>query len=331
MPLISYSGPSAAATFTAGVLNAKWDKAVELMDELRDRLNAADAIVVTAPQMGVPSVDQTYLPPVAPILSGEDAGSAEAMYRTALAEIEAQIQDGFSSFLATNFPDSAYYQAADAWLAKAITEGGTGINTAVENALWERGRARVLTQAQRDIASTEEKYARAGWPLPPGAMLHDVALIRQDSRDKLAEQSRDIAIKSFETEIENIRFAVTKVLELRVQAISAAGDYIKTLVLGPQTAMQLSTGLAGLKTEFARSLVALYSAESQALEPRVRLAITDAQLKAQGNEANLRANVQAQGDRVQMAISDANRTASMLAAMLNAISASTAFTGSEAV
>mgnify|MGYP006955212614 CR=1 FL=1 len=56
----------------------------------------------------------------------------------------------------------------------------------------------VLKQAQRDIASAQEKYARAGWPLPPGAMLNDMAMIRQDSRDKLAEQSVHCRIGSSE-------------------------------------------------------------------------------------------------------------------------------------
>ncbi|MCB2071483.1 MAG: hypothetical protein KDF67_18610, partial [Ottowia sp.] len=193
------------------------------------------------------------------------------------------------------------------------------INPAVETALWERARARIVKQADRDTISAQEKYARAGWPLPPGAMLHETAMIRQDSRDKLADQNREISIKSFDTEVENIRFAVTTAGDLFTKALQAVGDYVRTVMLAPQLAAQLTTQLSGLKGEAARTLVALYQAQSAALDPFLRMEITDAELKTRVREANLRADMETNQLRAQAALSNLKMVGDAAAASLNGI------------
>ncbi|MNX65354.1 hypothetical protein D3C86_964090 [compost metagenome] len=323
------TGGAGAPVIVSQIVNAKWRNAVTLMNESAKRNDDAIALTDPAPQALVPTLDTSYLPPDAPDLPFDDANAATAIYDAARAEMEALIQDGFSQFLADNFPDGAYYQGALDWMDRAINEGGTGINADVEQQLWERGRARIVTEADRAEADVTNSWARRRFPLPPGALVHQVGLIRQDQRNKLAEQSRDISIESFRAELENVRAAVQLALDLRMKSVAAAGDYIKTLILGPQTAAQLATSLAGLKTEFARSLVALYSAETQALEPRVRLAIADGQLKMQGADVNLRAKSQALDSRVRAALEQAQQIAAAASASLNGISAGASISGND--
>lgn len=62
-------------------------------------------------------------------------------------------------------------------------------------------------------------------------------LIHQDRRDKLAEMNRDIVIKSFDAELENVRFAVKTAGDLFTQALNAVGDYVRTVMMGPQVLM----------------------------------------------------------------------------------------------
>lgn len=323
------TGGAGAPVIVSQIINAKWHNAQVMADASAKRNDDAIALTDPAPQMLVPELDRSYLPPQRPDLPFDDPNAATAMYDAARAQMEALIQDGFTKFLGDNFSNGSYFQAAQAWLDTALTQGGTGINANVEQQLWERGRARLVAEAMRAEADVTANWARRRFPLPPGPMVHQVGLVQQDLRDKLAEQGRDISIKSFDAEMENVRFAVATALDLRTKAIAAAGDYIKTLILGPQTAAQLATSLAGLKTEFARSLVALYSAETAALEPRVRLAITDAQLKQQGAEANLRASVQTLSDRVRAALEQARQVAQMAAASLNGIGAQASISGSD--
>lgn len=317
------SGVTGPALQVTQVINAKWKNAQEMIERAFDLGEGIRGDVGTAPQIQVPSLS-TDLEMVAPPtgLTFDDPNSAMLYFDAKNTELSALIDDAFNKMVGIAFPDMTLLADAMRWCKRAINEGGTGINPAVETALWERGRARILKQAARDTAGVTEKYARAGWPLPPGAMLNDIAMIRQDSRDKLAEQSRDIAIKSFDTEVENVRFAITTAGNLFTQALQAVGDYVRTIMLGPQTAAQLATSISGLKNEASRTLVSFYQAQSAALEPFLRLEITDAELKQRANEANLRAKTETAQLMVQAVLPNLKVVGDAAAASLNGIGAS---------
>lgn len=323
------TGGAGAPVIVSQIVNANWANAILLLNRAAALMDDAIDIAEPAPQMAIPTLDTTYVPPLKPTLVWDNPNDGKAIYDDARADIDALLTDGFTSFLSTYFPDGGYYTAALEWLEKAIVDGGTGINADVERQLWERGRSRISDEAIRAEQDAMQAFANRGFPLPSGPLVHQVGLIHQNKRNLLAEQSRDISIKSFDTEIENVRFAVKTAVDLRLSALAAAGDYIKTLILGPQTAADLARTLTGLRTEFSRSLVALYQAETAALEPRVRLAIADADLKSRGAEANLRAKSAAIEDRARAALAYAQSVASAAAASLNGINAGASISGGD--
>lgn len=326
------SGVTGPALQTTQIINAKWINAQERFEQAFEFGASVKGDVGTAPQIPLPSIStdlERAEPPEG--LLFDDADSAYAFFDTKNAELTKLVDDAFNKMVGIAFPDMTLLADAMRWCKKAINEGGTGINPAVENALWERGRARILKQAQRDVAGVTEKYARAGWPLPPGAMMNDLAMIRQDSRDKLAEQSRDIAIKSFDTEVENVRFAVTTAGDLFTKALQAVSDYVRTVMLAPQTAAQLTASLSGLKNDAARTLVALYQAQNAAIEPFLRLEISEAELRQRAQEANLRAKTETAQLRAQAALANLTMVGNAAAASLNGISAGVSNTMSSSV
>ena len=313
-------GVTGPALNTVQVINAKWTNAQEWFQKAFDFGGGVKADIGVAPHIG--EVDlATALSMISPPtdLKFDDPDSAMAQFDAKNAELTAIVNDAFNKMLGIAFPDMTLLADAIQWCKRAINQGGTGINPAVETALWERARARIVKQADRDTISAQEKYARAGWPLPPGAMLHETAMIRQDSRDKLADQNREISIKSFDTEVENIRFAVTTAGDLFTKALQAVGDYVRTVMLAPQLAAQLTTQLSGLKGEAARTLVALYQAQSAALDPFLRMEITDDELKTRVREANLRADMETNQMRAQAALSNLKMVGDAAAASLNGI------------
>lgn len=323
------TGGAGAPVIVSQIVNANWANAIVLLNRAAALMDNAVDIADPAPQMAISTLDTSYVPPIKPIINPDNPNDGKAIYDDARAEIDALLTNGFSSFLQTYFPDGPYYQAALDWLERAIVDGGTGISADVEQQLWERGRSRLGEEAMRAEQDVLQSFANRGFPLPTGAMVHQVGLIHQDKRNKLAEQSRDISIKSFDTEIENVRFAVKTAVDLRLSALAAAGDYIKTLILGPQTAADLARTLTGLRNDFSRSLVSLYQAEAAALEPRVRLAIADADIKSRGAEANLRASSQAIEDRARAALAYAQSVAAAASASLNGINASASISGGD--
>lgn len=323
------SGGAGAAVVTTQIINAMWQNAQAKSSAGDARVAQAIGIADPAPQVGQVTLDKSYLPPTVPVLPNEDPNNGEAMYDAQRDQMLAMVTQNFRSFIAEYFPNPEYYESALDWCERAYTDGGSGVNTDVENALWQRGRARILADSERAKDEAMSAWAGRGFPLPPGALTGQVNQINLDAGRKLAEVSRDVAVKSFDTEIENVRFAVTQVLDQRKVALDSAGDYIRTLMLAPQTAMQLATGLARIRSELASNLISLYSAQTAALEPRVRLAITDATLKMQAEQANLQAQVGTIEAKVRAALAGAQMVASMASAGINAINASSSIQGND--
>jgi hypothetical protein len=323
-------GGAGAPLLTSQIVNAAWANGQQLTIDAANRVDSAIALAGPAPLVNTPALDTSYVPPVSPGLVPSDPSDAKAIYDDTNAEISQKLEDGFASFQATYFPD--IQPAADAaldWLLKSLTTGGTGIGAGTEAQIWERDRARILGESGRAEAEAFSTFANRGFPLPPGALNAGLLQIRKTAADQLAAQSRDIAIKTADTEIENARLAVQQATSLRLSALAAAGDYIKTLVLGPQTAMQLATGLVGLRNDFNRSLVSLYQAQTAAIEPRVRLAIADADLKMRGEEANQRSQLTVIEAKVRAALEAAQQMATQAAGLLNGIHAGVSISGSD--
>lgn len=318
-----------AAAVTVDVINAMWNNAHSQSVAAIENANAAITYAEPAPQMLPVLLDKSYLPPAPPLFPSMDPNNGEAMYDAKVAELEAMIQDAFNYLVNTYFTHPEYYDHALAWCDRAIQAGGTGINPDVEVALWQRARAKILADSQRATEEVEALWAHRRWPMPPGALMGARQQIELDANRKLAEQGRDISIKSFDAELENVRLAVKLVIDQRKVALDAAGDYVKTLMLGPQTAMQLATGLSGLQNDYVRSLVGYYSAQVSAAEPAVRLAITDAQLAMEGQKANLQSLSASLDAKVRAALASVQLLGSQTSAALNSIGARASIAGND--
>lgn len=316
------SGGAGAAVVASQVINATWQNGQTRTADAENRINFALAQVTDAPTLNAPTVDQSLNLPTAPILNPSNASTARQLYEDINQSITNSIESKFVTFQQTYFPDLVGVASdAMAWVKKALTTGGLGISPAAEQAAWARDRARIASETTRVERETIATFADRGFPTPPGALTHQVKTIRLGAAEQLAGQSRDIAIKTVEVEVENARIALREATQLRIAALNAAGDYIKTMILGPTTAVQLATGLSGLENDFARTLTQLYAAQAQAQEPLIRLRSLDAELNMRAREGNLTATLKVHEQRVALAIEAAKMCATQAAAMLNGINA----------
>lgn len=332
MAIVTVPGPTGgagAAVTVAQIVNAMWANSQERTSQSTAYLGQALNLAGTAPHMDVPVLDSAYEAPTAPTLPEQDPNAAERVYDTKRREMETLLKDGFSGFLDKYFPVDASFQQALNWISRALTTGGAGINVGVEQALWQRAKGRVLGDTERAKAELMATWAGKRFPVPPGALVNAVNQLNVEAGRKLADVSREAAIKSFDAEVENARLAVREALDLRLKAVDAAGSYIKTLILGPQTAVQLATGIAGIQTEFARSLVQMYSAQVTAAEPAVRLAIAQGDLTARAGAANLNAESGLIDARVKSVLAAAQMLGSQASAGINAINAQASISGSD--
>lgn len=328
---VSYPGDNEAGALLASAMTLQWTQAENLVDAAKQYTTAAitsslETVPSTVPSMVPASVAGGVTLPTAPKLA-LDYDTAERLYNLTEAQILDLLKESFVSFIGTYFPREDLYESMLDWCQQVVVQGGSGISVDVERQLWERDRSRINAEMGRALADAEELWANRGFPIPPGALVHQQNQIRIAAAQQLSESSRTAAVKSWDAELENIRMAVKTVIDHRQQALAAARDYIMALAQAPQIAQQLASSFAGLRNQVAQSLVGLYTAQVNALDPKVRVAITDAQLAQAAAEANQRASLQIIDEKVKAVLSAAELCGRIAAASVNAVSAQVGFSG----
>lgn len=331
VPPFTYVGPSTGAAFTAGVFNLAWGLATDEAAAALTRVDTAIALATNPQQITPGGVNQTFPLPTAPALPSFDPNDLDARFDAKLNEVVALLTTDFASFLTTYFPTSEYLTFAQAWIDDVFQVGGTGFAPGIEDAMWQRDRARLVTDSARASDEAMAVWANRGYPLPPGAANGTLLKLSQDLLDKTAQSSRDQVIKAAEIEIENLRFAVTNAIDLRMKSIDAAGTYIRTLALGPQIGAQMAAAVAQAEAALAGVTAQLYSATVAAQDIPARLRIADADLRARADEANLRASTEAQHDRVTAALGAASALGNIASAAVNGLHAQTGIAASESL
>ena len=323
------TGGAGAPVMVAEIVNDMWENAGTMSKGGAIWITNAIAYADPPPHMEAPPFDPSFEIPSPPELKPSDMLDGEKIYDEKVQEILQFITQSFVNFIHTYFPNPQYYQDAMDWCHRAFTTGGTGINRDVEQQLWERARAKILGDSQRAEDEVVSTWASKRWPVPPGALQAQLIQVRLESDRKLAEQSRDISIKSFEAELENVKFAIKMVIDQWKVGLDAAGDYIKTLMMGPQTAMQLATGLAGIQNQFNQAMTALYAAEVSAVQPLVQLQIASANMALETAKSNLQSQMASIDQKVKAATAGAQMLGQQAAAGLNAINAQASVSGSD--
>ncbi len=311
-----------------GFMNRAWDRAVGLTVDAGKLVGEAVALTTPAPTAPVPAAVPDPTLPTPPTLPVLNQFAATAVYDSTSVNVVNMLTGLFSSFLSTHFSESGFVRDAQAWISRALTVGGSGVNAGVEAQLWNRARDRALTDASRARKTTEIDWAGRRFPMPPGALRHGLALIDKTAQDAIAEAARTQATEAFTREVENARIAVERAISLRSLAMSSAGEYIRTLVQGPQVAASVASTVVDAQARFSSTLVDYYRAQVTAVEIPVRVGTTNAELKARTNEANLRVAMETLGQRVSAVVANAQMVGTQAAAALNAINTQASVSGS---
>lgn len=329
MPIINYTGSSAAAVFAAGVINSAADIAEVKMNQVNTYATQAVNAVGDAP---------TLTPIVPPTISttGITRSDVDTLRTTMLGEMDdgqvavaTDLADKFSGFLTSHFPWSAELTAAQAWVNRALTSGGTGLAAAIEAQIWERDRARLEAEAARAEEEATALWAARRYPLPPGAATAQVMQIRQDLRNSLAQSSREVAIKQAELELDNIKFAVSTVVDFRKAAIQAALEYLARMTFAytfpAEKVVQSAQGAAALEQAVANYFNAEVSLKELAIKSAQMIYQTQIQVEKDQADIDLAFVKEKVG-----ALTNAMQAVSVqAAATLNALHASVGYTGAE--
>lgn len=253
-------------------------------------------------------------------------------FREIWEETIADLSGRFTSFITEYFPDDTeYINETQKWLYDTIANGGTGINPAVEEQIWERERARIVREANRAEQSVIGSWAARGFPLPTGAAAHALHIVRQEARDKIAEASSKVAITQAELEQKNVQFAVEHSIKLWSGAMEAASKYIAAIATGPSAAGQIVPSITDSQSKLISAASQYYNSRIAVQELRLKSGQIPAQWYQDANLKNGDLQMEYVKTRVQAATEGARVAGTMAAAALNALHASVGINNSSGV
>lgn len=197
-------------------------------------------------------------------------------YEAQLSNMITLLSGQLATFFTTYYPlASDAFDPATNWLVNTITVGGTGISPAVEDQIWQRDRDRIIADGLRAESAAYTEFASRGFSLPPGALASRLQEVRFEQMAALQGSSATIAIEAAKLEIDNLKFSVEQAIKSRMSAMTAAVEYIRAIMSGPATAVQVANLNSEAKARMISATSELYRARLTRDEIALRIPVAN--------------------------------------------------------
>lgn len=331
MPIVTVPTGNDYSAMTAELINAAWDQAnakvasfeTKLANATADWLDTASAPHVTAGSAS----GATVVEPGVTIPASAEVADIMSVFDTKYAELVAMLADKYTTFITTYFPDdSAVYTAAENWLQAAITND-SGLPTAVSDQLRTDSRDALLADANRASDAVLAKFAALRFPLPPGAAASAVLQIQQTAQDKIAEAERKIVIAS----VEQLRWVVEKMVDLRKLAAGSAIEYIKALASGPDMASRLINFGYDAQSKLISAASQFYGVRAEVAKIANQNSQFNVSTSLEAASKNQAADLTLIEDRLKALLTECQALATMATSLFNNLHASAGVSASDSV
>lgn len=209
----------------------------------------------------------------------------ESTYASAAPQAMAMIDGQVSAWIDRYNPQ--FFDQMDALEDKlaSYVQGGTGLDPAVETAIYERSRSKQDAEGRRVRDAAWADAAARGFTLPTGALMAAARRTRQAAADNNAQAAREIVVMQAELEQKNVQFALTLSVNVRSMMVQASLSYHQNLVTINGQALEYAKSVAGILIEaynvaaraFGLRLDA-YRAEAAVYETRLKSALAGIEL-----------------------------------------------------
>lgn len=171
----------------------------------------ATVAVPSAPTLSLPSAP-TYLSLSTPTFGGIDMHDAFRANLETIPTLSLVSPTPYSYSLGPQYA-SALLDALKGTLLSRLA-GGTGLNPAVEQAIWDRARDRETQTMNANIAEVQRTAEALGFQLPPGVLAAQLREAQQDYYDKISDLSREAAIDQAKREQDNLKDTIAAGMQL---------------------------------------------------------------------------------------------------------------------
>lgn len=205
-------------------------------------------------------------------------GQLRSAYQGASSSMLSMMDGYVDSMLHKNNPQFHGQMARIESQLKKYLDGGTGLNAAAENAIYERARGKNDAEARRTQAAAYADTANRGFTMPNGALMAAIGNARQASADNNARAASEIVAMQAEMEQKNLQFAVTTSAGLRQAMLSAALSYHGNCITINGQALTFAQSVLGAIVEIYNTAVKIftlkldaYKAEASVFDTRMRV------------------------------------------------------------
>lgn len=305
------------------IYNNAWTAATLAQTNATNVANVAGASLTSQGAVNYTMVDPSATPITDRVSETLDAlttstGDVRTTYDGVAQALEARLASYFTQFLAAHFPTNDL-ASTQAWLDNQVANGGAGINVTVERAIWQRDADRLQIAAQQATEDLLAVFSNRRYPIPPGAAAHQAAMIQRDAASKLGDSSRERAIKTWDAELDLLKFAVTTNIALHNSAVQLTGDYVRLLTLGPQTGVQLASIEPEARAKAVQAAASYYGAQVGLLDSKTRLELGKGGLSLDASKTAYGTTTTLHSRQADLTIETARMMATMAAAALNGV------------
>lgn len=299
--------PAALRTFTESAPSVSITAQLPIAPApfVREAPTLSDVSMPSTPQIQRYSFDGVR--PVDDLSDAPDAATAfDNAWRSISPSMQAAIGADVDAFIAKYNPRyHSQMEALEKRLA-AMVQGGTGLRPDVEDAIYERARAKNGAEARRVQDQAWDSAARRGFTLPTGALMAAQLAARQGAADNNAAASREIVVIAAELEQKNIQFAITTSAGLRQTILNAAVQMHGNLIQLNGQAIQYANAVVDamvkvyeLEVERFKVRLEQYRVDAQVFETLIRSSLADIELYKAQIDAE-RAKLQVDDSRVRL-------------------------------
>ena len=153
-------------------------------------------------------------------------------------------------------------------------QGGTGLPPYIEDALFNRTRARDHAETKRVVQEAFDTWSSRGFTMPPGMLVAAVDAAKEEGRFKAAETNREILIEAAKWEIENIRFAVQQGIALEELSINLFQNMVQRLFEAAKFHAQSRIDLLNIHVAVFNAKAQAYGMVVEAFKARLQLAMS---------------------------------------------------------
>lgn len=227
-----------------------------------------DAIVIP--------VTPTYTLPAVPSLLGVTIPAAPTLefpeFTATLADRPTEPGVTFA-FTEENYT-SSLLTALQNVLLTWVNGANTGLDAAVEQAIWDRGREREMQAGLRKQDEVRRTMASRGFAIPPGAMQTFLLEAIQEAQDKASSFNRDVAIKQAELEQQNRQFAFQQAFQVESSLITYQNQIAQRAFEGARFVQQIAVEIFGQLVGRYNADVNAYQAQAQVYKTLIEAQIS---------------------------------------------------------